>query len=555
MKILRFKTFDFQSFKDAYAERCKEVRDLNPITENWMARYNTADFIEWGWKTQEELDRMPVLTEDDAKVVRKEIRQTQSETRLMEKATYLMDEIIYRAAMNAKDDPEIPLMTEMNASLMKEIVGRDYKPILEAYTDLNYIRVAGAHDIGEATLYEVLDEIEEVDCPQEIERKIGEYRERTRTILTRLRNEETIKTITRIRQIDDPKANDESSTKFITHYIKGLNKIRITDEEGLNKAIPELKAKAEKELNDKGEPKDPESIRIYFDAIERSLREEKDIYKTDTQGRIYHFLTGLKRELKDYLSISFSLDCKNSHPVLFNYVLFTRHNINVPTGYKISSCLHQLFSSFDFVKEKHKKYHYAGKSIRKYLIDNGIKESAIAGFGDDELKYIYETTNGIFWDNICEKHPEFDRSDIKKRMFGEVFYSNIDRMVYKRNGERIVKEYGKVFRRRYPNVYKEIARWKHPEEHPDIQRYLDEKGIIARKTTASLPVALMSLESRIFRSVLEALYRKRYYAVHIHDCIVIPETGNTHQPTREEVKRLMMKEYAKYGLVPTLKDE
>ena len=63
----------------------------------------------------------------------------------------------------------------------------------------------------------------------------------------------------------------------------------------------------------------------------------------------------------------------------------------------------------------------------------------------------------------------------------------------------------------------------------------------------------MSLESRIFRSVLASLFKKRYYAVHIHDCIVIPETGNKHQPTREEVERLLMKEYAKYGLVPTLK--
>ena len=84
---------------------------------------------------------------------------------------------------------------------------------------------------------------------------------------------------------------------------------------------------------------------------------------------------------------------------------------------------------------------------------------------------------------------------------------------------------------------------------------MDENGIHPKKPTASLSVALMAFESRIFRSVLASLYRKRYHAVHIHDCIVIPQTGNTHQPTREEVERLLMKEYAKYGLVPTLKAE
>ncbi len=556
MKILQFQTFDFQAFRCAYAKRCEEQRDRRPVMENEIARGNTADFVEFGWTPQEELDAMPVLTETEAPITRKAIRKTESETRLEEKATYLMNELIYKAVLFAKDDPELPLMAGLNASVMKEMIGRDYKPILEAFIDLNYIKFGKAHDIGSAMMYEVIDEIIETDCRKEIERKVEDYRQRTEERLTREEDKEQVKTLTRLMQIDDPKANDKTSTKFRTHYIKGLNKIRIVDEQGLNKAIPELKAKAEKELNKNGKPKDPESIRIYYDAIARTLREEKRIYRIDSQGRIYHALTGMKTELKQYLSIAYSLDAANSHPLLFNYILCLSHGVGISSSYKMSCLLQQLYNFS--IKDKgrsNKKNHYVGKYIRKYLIDNGIKEVEIAGFADDDLRSIYEKTNGRLWDNIWERHQEYDRGDIKVKMFKEVFYSNTPRMVYRHEGVREEKVFGKMFKRRYPNVYKEIARWKHPEKHPDIQRYMDEKGVLAPKTTASLPIALMSLESRIFTSVLSSLFRKRYYAVHIHDCIVIPETGNKHQPTREEVERLMMKEYAKYGLVPTLKAE
>ena len=546
MKILRFKSFDFQAFTNVYAEQCKEQTDQRPVTENWIARCNTADFVELGLTTQEEQDNMPVLTESDAPVIRKEIRQTQNETRLMEKATYLMDQVIYRSILNARCDPDTPGRAIMNATIMKEVLGRDYKPILEAFAKLNYTKRDETHDSTTAKAYEVIDEFEETDCPREIERKIKEYQQKTKVLLTIANKESQIWRMTKLMKQHDPEATEEQAASFLKRYTAGLNKIKIADEEGLNKAIPKLKAKAEKELNDKGKPKDPESIRIYFDAVARSLREEKDIYKIDTQGRLYHFLTGLKRELKDYLTIDYSLDCKNSHPLLFNYIIFYSKHCGPRDAYEISTRMKDIAPNMQ-AREASGEYHYVGKYIRNQLIYRGIKEAPLAVFTDDELKYIYETTNGVFWDNVCREHPEYDRSDIKQKMFAEVFYSNTTRLVY--------KEYGKMFKDRYPNVYAEIVRWKTPGEYYDIQRYLDDNGIITKKPTASLSVSLMSLESRIFRSVLASLYRKRYYAVHIHDCIVIPKTGNTHQPTREEVEKLLMKEYAKYGLVPTLKAE
>ena len=537
MKILRFRTFDFQLFKAIYSKRCEEQRDMRPVDENEIARANAADFVEYGWIRPGELEGMPVLTDDDAPVIRKAIRMTQSETRLMEKTTYLMDEIIYRSVLYAEDKPEVPLKATMNASLMKEIVGRDYVPILEAFTALHYIEEAEAHDIGEARMYKVIDGIEEVDCPREIERKLKEYQQKTKDRLTIIRKEEQVQSMTKALKRTDPGATEMQATSFLKRYIAGLNKIKIADEPGLNRKIADLMSHID--------PEHKEQTRIYYDYINRTLREEKDIYEIDTQGRMYHFLTSLKRELKYYLSISFSLDCKNSHPLLFNYIIFYSHHYTPSLSYELSCLLRKLYYSLSSTQSFIGIYHYDGKYIRKYLIDNGIKETLLTGFADDELQYIFETTNGVFWDNICREHPEYDRSDIKQKMFAEVFYSNRPSTIY--------KEYGKVFEKRYPNVYGEIVRWKNPKGY--IKRYLTDNDIRPEKPTASLSIALMSLESRIFTAVLASLYRKRYYAVHIHDCLVIPETGNKHQPTREEVERIMMKEYAKYGLVPTLKAE
>ena len=537
--MLRFKTFDFQAFKAVYSKRCEEQRDRRPVDENEIARANAADFVEYGWIGPGELEAMPVLTDADAPVIRKAIRMTQSETRLMEKTTYLMDEIIYRSVLYAEDKPEVPLKATMNASLMKDVLGRDYKPILEAFVDLEYVKCDETYSDDEAKAYYVQDEIEEVDCPREIEKKVKEYQQKTKDRLTEVRREEQVKAMTKTLEQNDPGATEETATKFIKRYEDGLNKIWIADEKGLNKKITTLMKATD--------PEHLEQTRIYYDYINRTLREKKEIYEIDAQGRMYHFLTSLKRELKYYLSISFSLDCKNSHPLLFNHILFISHNIEGAISHKLSCLLHQLYFSLCSTDSFIGIYHYAGKYIRKYLIDNGIKESTLAGFADDELEYIYETSTGLFWDGICAEHPEYDRSDIKQKMFAEVFYSNTTRLVY--------KEYGKMFKVRFPNVYREIVRWKTPGKYPYIQRYLDENDVRPAKPTASLSVALMSLESRIFTSVLASLYRKRFYAVHIHDCIVIPKTGSTHQPTRENVERIMMKEYAKYGLVPTLKAE
>lgn len=545
MKILRFKTFEFQAFKQAYVERCEEQLDRRQVTENEIARDTAADFVTFGWISQEELDAMPVLTDNDAPIIRKSMRMTENETRLMAKAYFLMDELAYRSILYTKDEQEKPRMAKMNAAIMKEIIGKDYKPILEAFTALTQIRCDESYDSKKAKAYEVISEVEEVDCPREIEGKVKEYRQRTGDLLSAASEEQQIKALTRLMRLDDPKASEETAGKFLKRYTQGLNNLKIKNEDGLNKGIEARREKAKTEKRKNGKPKDPGQIDIYYDMLQREARGRKSIYKIDSQGRMYHFLTALKRELKDHFTIDFALDCKNSHPLLFNYFLFQSRYCGPSRAYEISTFLHDLHESHP-TWEGSGNYHNVGKYVREYLISRGLSECSVAVFTDDMLQYLYETTNGIFWDRVCAEHPDYDRSEIKANMFKEVFYSNTSEVFY--------KEYGKMFEKRYPMVYVEIIRWKTPEKYYDIQRYLQENGIEVKKPSASLSIALMHLEGRIFRAGLAALYRKRYHAIHIHDCIVIP-AGNKHQPTPEEVERILMKEYKKYGLVPTLQVE
>ena len=63
---------------------------------------------------------------------------------------------------------------------------------------------------------------------------------------------------------------------------------------------------------------------------------------------------------------------------------------------------------------------------------------------------------------------------------------------------------------------------------------------------------MMQLESSIFTPALNVLFRKRgMAALGIHDAVVVM---NGQMPV-EQVQAIMMQEYAKHGLVPTLNVE
>lgn len=190
------------------------------------------------------------------------------------------------------------------------------------------------------------------------------------------------------------------------------------------------------------------------------------------------------------------------------------------------------------------------KKLCNILIDNNINKSIIAKFTPDELLYLWKTTQGIFWDDILKAHKaEYDRAEIKQKMFAEVFYSKTPRIAW--------KEFAKEFKQQYPNVYALIIRWKEPLKHDDLRNCLLERkkavllgddAMMLNQETA-LPNVMMDLESEIFREVLKSLFRKRIGAVHIHDAIVLPDTRA--KVDAEQVEEAMRAVYKLFGLHPT----
>lgn len=532
--LLAFASFDYHEFKRLFTEQAGEQRDRTNVIESQIAKENAMDMANAGWISREEAEAMPVLQESDAPITRSAI-PLESDSKLQAKALFLQDELIYRAILQSKEDGNVPV-AYINASIIKEAIGRHYKPILEVFQKQGCITKDFAYGDGYSYGYRInLLEINEIPIPGELKPTIDKYRQKVKNLVTTYKENSIKDNLKTAMMRTSDNVSEQDISKFLLNYTKSLNHIEIRDKEGLNAFIL---AKNRESVENK----------VYYDYIYRSLTERKDIYRVDAQGRFYHILTSAKREIKDYLNIGVAVDCKNSHPLLFNYILFIFNNIDISFSLRISSTLHQLFNSFIISNNNQSiYYHYVGKSIRKELIDSGINKTEIAGLTDDMLQYIFETSNGVFWDNICAEHPEYERTDIKQKMFAEVFYSNTAQLSH--------KEFGKLFAARYPNVYREIKRWKSPSKYPDIDEYLRKNGITPKKSTASLSVALMALEANIFRSALESLYRKRYDAIHIHDCIVIPDTGKTHQATEQVVTKILLEEYQKYGLIPTLKAE
>lgn len=103
-------------------------------------------------------------------------------------------------------------------------------------------------------------------------------------------------------------AKERTSGKYIDTYNKMIKSIKLVDEEGVKRFMDEHKFDSIR------------SEQYYRHIINRlGQREIKEIEKVDNNGRCYHIGTRLPKNLKKYTNIAYSIDCKNSHPLLFSY--------------------------------------------------------------------------------------------------------------------------------------------------------------------------------------------------------------------------------------------
>ena len=452
-----------------------------------------------------------------------------NEDKIKNKARFIVHSIAFRQIqLNTEGSPENK-MVSINESILRDVLGRGCTEILNTLVELGYI---------------------ERDNSFELSHSSRKYCLNVPVSATTSQNSTLIKYLVKLKQVlksymfkqfnaSYPKESDV----FLLQYEKNLNKFKIKDRKGFKQFIKDdIKKNANKEE--------------YYKYVEATFGTELEIFRIDRNRRTYHILTNLKRELKPFLNIKFSIDCANSHPLLLNHLIFRSKRIPIDTAYRISDILRTIHVSSTETGSIF--YHKDGTNLRKVLIERGIRDCYIAQFFDDELLYIYETTTGVFWDNLINRHKceGVDRSLIKQTMFAEVFYSKTKTNKW--------KKYAQEFNKKYPNVYRLILNWKEPRYHKDTLQYLiDTKNILFdgshyRPTIpdrTALPNCLMQLEAEIFHKILKSLFAQRICAVHIHDAIVVPAIKRTVSLQESLIKKIMMSAYAEYGLCPTLKTE
>ena len=287
-----FNNFDIEGFIDRHLFKTNPHEDIDETT---LSVYSD----------------IPVGT----KVVQGISGTTKNRTTIYNKCRYLQDAIIRMA--NSNEDKVFSL----NAELLKRVIGDDYLPMLEVFSDMGYIKKGdGIHNwhyrIGSAsTLYTLIETEIHLTAPF-INKAIQKYKEKTETLLENMRNT----------------MSKRVGTDFIKKYLVSLSYIQIEDRQGFDKKVKEL---VEEQVNRE----------LYYNYLTEELgRKKKVIQKIDGSGRMYHVLTNMKKELRQYLNIDFSLDCKNSHPLLINYFLFRNKNISLYSSYTISNSIIDIYN-------------------------------------------------------------------------------------------------------------------------------------------------------------------------------------------------------------------
>lgn len=447
--------------------------------------------------------------------VRKPRKPLNDDTRILNKAIYLVHTIAYRQATNREENIE---GASIQYAILQRTIGEDVYELLRSLQRLGYIEIDGTYIVGTSSKhYKVIGNIATTHSSNHT---ILKYINKTKELL-----KDAV-----LKRMATPEFKALYGDTFAETYIKNLNRFKIKDMKGFDKLVNRQRRIGKIH---------------YYNFIKDSFNDDLKIFSIDSNNRIYHILTSLKRELKQYINIKYSIDCKNSHPLLFNYFIFNSKGISIELSYLISSILFNIDYSFIYSISNN---HYDIEKLCNILIDNNINKSIIAKFAPDELLYLWKTTTGRFWDDIVKENSgRYKRSVVKKRMFAQVFYSKKEKDAL----------FATQFKRDYPNVYNLIIRWKEPTKYEDLNDCLlaRNKAVLLNGKTytqnpeTALPNIMMDLESEIFREVLKSLYRKRILAVHIHDAIVIPETRA--QVDVEKVESVIRDVYKKFGLHPT----
>lgn len=283
-------------------------------------------------------------------------------------------------------------------------------------------------------------------------------------------------------------------TPFTRKYMESLTCLRLTRKDDALVYIDETIA-----------DKQTHSYQYHRSCIDDFKESDIRIYKIDEQGRIYHHLTSLPRSLREFFNIKYELDISNSHPLLLNHYLVKYYSI--PSN---------------IIREAKAQYHYDVEVVSNILKHNEIDVPL------DVLEYIIKTQRGTFYDDFVSEFGDMERSEVKKRVFAQVFYSHIT--------DSYVSKFCKSFIRKYPNVWKVIRAMK-------------------VSTDDKLPHTMMKAESLLFRLILKECWSRGYRVVNLHDALVVFDVEANECVTVADLTTIIEQVYHRFELFPSVKVE
>lgn len=380
---------------------------------------------------------------------------------------------------------------QLNYARYESVLREHFSDMLRTLNDLEIIHLSYTYTMGKSSRQVSLNDWN-IGFVEDGNNKVIEYLEKLE-----LSYRESVKKYT----------SEADNSTFIKKYNQCLAKLELVDRVG---ALDYIEGR-------KSSFNTIHSYYYYRSRIEDFCKSNLLVSSVDTNGRIYHYLTNLPKALKRFFNIRCQLDIANSHPVLFSYYLINEYNINNDIIKFLSKLNYKDIS----------EYHNKGKQLRKLLKDNEIEVQAKA-LPNDVLLYVFVTMKGRFWDNFVEIFHTLERGEVKSALFREVFYSH--------STTTRGREYAKQFAKIYPHVWHSIR-------------------VMKKVSRGNLANQMMSFESRLFGAILRRCYERNWCVVSIHDAIVVLDTPENEYLDIDELKGVMMEEYARCGLYPTISIE
>lgn len=403
---------------------------------------------------------------------------------LYKKYAFFIHRLIQRCKSNKEGN-----FTRFNSQILQTVFGHVYIDMLKTLETLGIIKVSSSYIPSiQARLIELNSNL-----PTVSEMKYSSYIEEY--------SDKMQQELKKYEQIQIQEIKSEMGNSLYDNFTKSLRMLKLAHRE-----------EAE-DYRDRHHFISLKSKEYFTYILNEYSKGNFNILSVDKNLRTYSILTQSPRIFKNFLNIKFSIDIHNSHPLLFNKLIIERYNIN-------KNILHILYNNLSIIDNS---YYSVSKQLCKLLVNNGIQKEKIANIPNDIWEYIYNTSKGIFWDDFTrlDEFKRLLRSDIKVALFHEVFYSK----TLTTKG----KDFAKVFKKKYPSVYKLVKESK-------------------REDRTFLANQMMRIESNIFRSILTKLYVKRFKVLTIHDAIVVLDVKTNNQCTPELIRLIIEKEYLRIGL-------